>query len=117
MATLTVYGLKTCDTCRKARKELDAAKIVYAFHDVRDDGVSKAELARWSKQVGWEALLNKSSTTWRALPEAERAGLTEAKALSLMTTHPALIKRPVIVRGQTEVHVGWSPAARKEILG
>lgn len=103
-----VYGLKTCDTCRKVRKELDAAKISYAFHDVRDEGVTKAQVSRWSKAAGWETLLNKSSTTWRGLPDAEKAGLTEAKAVALMAAHPALMKRPIIERGDTDVFVGWS---------
>lgn len=103
-----VYGLKSCDTCRKARKTLDAAQVAYAFHDVREDGVTKAQIARWAKAAGWETLLNRSSTTWRALPDADKAGVTEARAVALMAANPTLMKRPIIERGGTEVFVGWS---------
>ncbi len=105
---MNVYGLKNCDTCRKVRKELDAAKVAYAFHDVREDGVTKAQISRWAKKAGWETLLNKSSTTWRGLADADKTGLTEAKAVSLMAAHPALMKRPIIERGDTDVFVGWT---------
>lgn len=110
------YGLKTCDTCKRARKELDAADVPYTFHDVRDDGVTKAQVTKWAKAAGWETMLNKASTTWRELPENQKAGLTEAKAVALMTAHPALIKRPLIVRGDTEVHVGWTAAVKEKLL-
>lgn len=105
---IDLYGLKTCDTCKKVRKELDAARVAYEFHDVRDDGVTKAQVARWAKKAGWETLLNKSSATWRGLPDADKTGVTEAKAIALMTANPTLIKRPIIERGDTDVYVGWS---------
>ncbi len=105
---MILYGLKNCDTCRKVRKELDAAKVAYEFHDVREDGVTKAQISRWAKKAGWETLLNKSSTTWRGLADADKTGLTEAKAVSLMAAHPALMKRPIIERGDTDVFVGWT---------
>ena len=105
---MNVYGLKNCDTCRKVRKELDAAKVAYAFHDVRDEGVTKAQISRWAKKAGWATLLNKSSTTWRGIADADKTGLTEAKAVSLMAAHPALMKRPIIERGDTDVYVGWT---------
>ena len=105
---MNIYGLKNCDTCRKVRKELDAAKVAYAFHDVRDEGVTKAQISRWAKKAGWETLLNKSSTTWRGIADADKTGLTEAKAVSLMAAHPALMKRPIIERGDTDVFVGWT---------
>jgi Spx/MgsR family transcriptional regulator len=114
--SLDLYGLKNCDTCKRVRKELDAADIPYTFHDVREDGVTKAQVAKWAKTAGWETMLNKASTTWRALPEADKADLTEAKAVALMTAHPALIKRPLIVRGDTEVHVGWTAAVKETLL-
>lgn len=115
--SLDVYGLKNCDTCRKVRKELDAAKVAYAFRDVRDDGVTKAQVARWAKKAGWETLLNKSSTTWRGLSDADKTGVTEAKAIALMAANPTLIKRPVIERGDTEVFVGWSRETQSALLG
>jgi len=113
---LDVYGLKNCDACRKVRKELDAAKAPYEFHDLRDEGVSKAQVSRWAKTAGWETLLNKSSTTWRGLGEADRTGLTEAKAVALMAANPTLMKRPIIERGDADVFVGWSPAVKREAL-
>jgi Spx/MgsR family transcriptional regulator len=113
---LDVYGLKTCDTCKRARKELDAAGARYAFHDLREDGVTKAQIARWAKGAGWETMLNKASTTWRALPEDQKTGLTQAKAIALMEANPALIKRPLISRGATEVYVGWTDAVKKRVM-
>jgi len=114
---LDLYGLKNCDTCRKVRKELDAAKVAYAFHDLRDDGVTKAQVTRWAKKAGWEKMLNKSSTTWRGLPDADKIGVTEAKAIALMAANPALIKRPLITRGDTEVHVGWTKDVAAAVKG
>ena len=103
-----VYGLKNCDTCKRVRKELDAAKVAYEFHDLRDEGVTKAQISRWAKKAGWEKMLNRSSTTWRGLSDADKTGLTEARAIALMAANPALIKRPLITRGDTEVFVGWT---------
>ncbi len=113
---MILYGLKTCDTCKRARKELDAAGVAYAFHDVREDGATKAQIATWAKAAGWEAMLNKASTTWRALPEDQKTGLTEAKAVALMAANPALIKRPLISRGPTEVYVGWTDAVKARVM-
>ena len=115
--SFNLYGLKTCDTCRKVRKELDAAKVAYEFHDVRDDGVTRAQVTRWAKMAGWETLLNKSSATWRGISEADRTGLTEARAIALMTANPALMKRPIIERGDTEVFVGWSKETAAAVKG
>lgn len=114
---MKVYGLKTCDTCRRARRALDAANVDYAFHDIRDHEVTIAQVARWAKAAGWETLLNKSSTTWRSLPEAEKAGVTEARALAMMAANPMLMKRPIIERGDTEVFVGWTSSAQAALLG
>lgn len=113
---MNLYGLKNCDTCKRVRKELDAAHVPYTFHDVREEGVTKAQVAGWAKSAGWEAMLNRASTTWRALPDAEKSGLTEGKAVALMAAHPTLIKRPLIVRGDTEVHVGWTAAVTEKLL-
>ena len=102
------YGLKTCDTCRTARKVLDKAGVDYAFHDVRDEGVTKSQVANWASRAGWETLLNKSSATWRGLGAADKQNLTPAKAVALMAAHPTLMKRPIIERGGADVFVGWS---------
>jgi Spx/MgsR family transcriptional regulator len=110
-----VFGLKNCDTCRKARKELEAADIPYAFHDVREDGVTKTQIAKWAKAAGWAAMLNKSSTTWRALDDADKTDLNEGKAVSLMAAHPALIKRPLIALDNGTVLVGWTAEAKAAI--
>ena len=92
---LTVYGIKNCDTVKKALKWLDGEGVAYRFHDLRADGVQAADVKRWCDALGWESLLNRRSTTWRELPETDKEGLDEAKALGLMVQHPTLIKRPV----------------------
>ncbi|MYE01900.1 MAG: arsenate reductase [Alphaproteobacteria bacterium] len=94
---LTVYGLKSCDACRKARKALGESE--HRFHDLREDGLDGAMLDRWIDALGWEALLNRRSTTWRSLDEADRAGLDAGRARGLMLAHPTLVKRPVIDDG------------------
>lgn len=106
---LKVYGLKNCDTCRKARKWLDGEKASYTFVDVRADGIDKSDVTRWSKAAGWETLLNKSSTTWRGLKDNQKEGLTESGAIKLLAENPTLIKRPVFENGKTIV-VGLKPA-------
>lgn len=113
---MKIYGLKNCYTCRKAQKTLDAASIKYTFKDVREDGVSKAQVARWVKAVGWEKLLNKSSTTWRQLPADEKEDVDQSQAICLMTDHPTLIKRPVIQDGKS-VTVGWKKDTQDAVLG
>ncbi len=114
---MNLYGLKNCDTCRKAKKAFDTAGVEYVFKDVRADGVTKAQVTRWAKQVGWEKLLNKSSTTWRGLADAEKDSVNEKRAVALMTEHPTLIKRPVIENGPTQVFAGWSKDVQDAVLG
>ena len=103
---LTVWGLKTCDTCKKALKWLEAEGIAYESKDVRADGVPVDELARWIDAAGWETLVKKSSTTWRGLDDASKDGIDAAKAKALLAEHPTLIKRPVFLKGG-EVIVGF----------
>ena len=101
------YGLKTCDTCRKAQKELRAAGVEFEVIDVRADGVSADKLQEWTGKVDWKKLLNTRSTTWRNLDASEKDGVDEAKSITLMAANPTLIKRPVIeVDG--DVFVGWT---------
>jgi arsenate reductase len=92
----TIYGIKNCDTMRKARAGLDGHDIDYAFHDYKAVGIDKQQLEEWAQQVGWEILLNRAGTTFRKLPEADREKLTEAKAIALMQDQPSMIKRPVL---------------------
>lgn len=92
---ITVYGLNNCDTCRKARKWLDAEGLEHTFKDVRADGLSADTITGWIAAVGWEVLLNRRGTTWRKLPDGDKHAVDADKALSLMSEHPALIKRPV----------------------
>lgn len=102
---IVIYGLKNCDSCRKAVKLLQAGSCPHRFHDLRADGLPAERLAAWLQRLGWEALLNRRSTTWRELPAAEKADLDAARAAALLTRHPTLIKRPVIEAGQ-ELIVG-----------
>jgi len=111
---LTVYHLKTCDTCRKAIKTLGAAGHELTLIDVRADGVPEAVLTRISGAVGWEKLLNTRSTTWRGLSEDDKTNINEAKAIALMLEHPTLIKRPVIDRGAL-ITVGWTKDVQEEL--
>jgi Spx/MgsR family transcriptional regulator len=112
---VTVYGIKNCDTMKKARAWLDAHRVAYAFHDYKKEGVSGAKLQTWVKAVGWEALLNRAGTTFRALPETDKTALTEKKAVALMAAQPSMIKRPVIEAG-SRVLVGFKPEIYQEAL-
>ena len=93
---VTLYGIKNCDTVRKARRWLADHAIDYRFHDLRADGLSRSQLSAWATDLGWEALLNRRGTTWRQLPATQRDALDCAKTVDLMLNHPALIKRPVL---------------------
>ncbi|MGJ3259420.1 MAG: arsenate reductase [Rhodospirillales bacterium] len=106
---LKIYGLKNCDTCRKAMKWLESEGIAYEFKDVRKDGVSAAEIGAWAKDVGIDSLLNRRGTTWRGLSDADKAKGEGDGAVGLMAEHPALIKRPVFLKGG-EVRVGFKDA-------
>lgn len=113
MSGITLYGLKTCDTCRKALTALAGREVT--FVDVRTQGIPRDLLAAWVARLGPAALVNRQSTTWRGFDEATRARAeTPDGALALLADHPALMKRPVIVAGDA-VHVGWAPATRAAI--
>lgn len=113
--SVTLFGLATCDTTRAARKWLDQRKVAYSFHDVRADGVTKAQVEAWAKALGWEKLLNKASTTWRELPEADKADVDARKAVALMLKHPTLIKRPVLDAGG-ELMLGFKPEVYAKVF-
>ena len=93
---LTVYGIKSCDTCRRARKYFAEHDIEFRFHDVRDDGLDIQMLERWSDRIDWQKLLNRQSLTWRKIPEVDRADMGKEKAFALMLDQPTLLKRPVL---------------------
>jgi len=113
---ITIYGIKNCDTMKKARDWLDARDIEYAFHDYRVAGIDKASLERWANAVGWEVLLNRAGTTFRKLPDKDRDGLTEKKAIALMLAQPSMIKRPVLDIGG-KLLVGFKPEVYAKALG
>ena len=115
MAT-TIHGIKNCDTMKKARAWLDGHGVAYAFHDYKSDGVTRAKLEAWTKAVGWEVLLNRAGTTFRALPDKDKEGLTAAKAIALMIAQPSMIKRPVLEHGGRVV-VGFKPEIYEGLLG
>jgi arsenate reductase len=105
---ITIYGIKNCDTMKKARGWLDAHGVTYAFHDYKTDAIEKSRLAAWCGQVGWETLLNRNGTTFRKLPEADKANLNERKAIALMLAQPSMIRRPVVEYGG-RLLVGFKP--------
>jgi len=108
--SITIYGIKACDTMKKARTWLDDHGVTYAFHDYKAVGIDRASLERWAGQVGWEVLLNRSGTTFRKLADADKADLNQDKAIALMLAQPSMIKRPVLdVGGQ--LLVGFKPDA------
>ena len=113
----TIYGIKNCDTMKKARAWLDAKGLAYDFNDYKTAGIDKDRLKGWSDKLGWEALLNRAGTTFKKLPDADKEGLTEKKALALMLAQPSMIKRPVLDLGG-KLLVGFKPEVyAKEVAG
>ncbi len=106
--TVTLYGIKNCDTMKKARVWLEAHGVAYAFHDYKSAGIDRAHLEAWVKAVGWETVLNRAGTTFRKLPDVDREDVTQKKAVALMLAQPSMIKRPVLERGG-EIVVGFKP--------
>jgi arsenate reductase (glutaredoxin) len=106
--TVTLYGIKNCDTMKKARAWLDARGVAYAFHDYKVEGVERGRLEEWVRAVGWETLLNRAGTTFRKLSDADKTELGERKAVELMLANPSMIKRPVLETGGGLV-VGFKP--------
>jgi arsenate reductase len=114
--SITIYGIKNCDTMKKARAWLDGHGVAYDFHDYKAAGIARDRLARWSEEVGWETLLNRAGTTFRKLPDADKDGLTGKKALALMLEQPSMIKRPVLELGGRIV-VGFRPEVYAREVG
>jgi arsenate reductase len=112
--TLTIYGIRNCDTMKTARAWLDARGVDYVFHDYKKAGIDRARLERWVAAVGWEQLVNRAGTTFRKLPDAAKAGLDESRAIALMLAQPSLIKRPVLEWGpgnDPRLLIGFKPDA------
>lgn len=114
--TVTLYGIPNCDTVKKARTWLDAQGIGYAFHDYKKAGADAAKLAAWCDAAGWDKVLNRAGTTFRKLPEADKADLNQTKAIALMVANPSCIKRP-IAEHPGGLLVGFKEAAWAEVLG
>jgi len=112
----TIYGIKNCDTMKKAFAWLDKAGVAYDFHDYKKSGVSKGDLETWCKAAGWETVLNRAGTTFRKLPDADKEGLTERKAIALMMAQPSMIKRPVLDDGK-HLLIGFKPDEYEKELG
>jgi arsenate reductase len=110
--TITIYGIKNCDTMKKAFAWLDKAGVDYAFHDYKKDGIDRKSLEAWSREVGWETLLNRAGTTFRKLSDRDKDGLNATKAIKLMLEQPSMIKRPVLDLGKKRL-VGFNPDAYK----
>jgi arsenate reductase len=114
--TITIYGIKNCDTMKKARTWLDTQGIAYSFHDYKISGVTRDRLQSWVKELGWEVLLNRAGTTFRNLPDADKQGLDTTKAITLMMAQPSMIKRPVLDLGKSLL-VGFKPELYAKALG
>ena len=104
---LTVYGIQSCDTCKKARKYLTEQDIEFRFHDVRDDGIDSEMLERWGARIDWQKLLNRRSLTWRKIPEVDRDSIDKERAFALILERPTLLKRPVL-EAEKFLAVGFS---------
>jgi arsenate reductase len=112
---VTIYGIKNCDTMKKARAWLDANGVACLLHDYKIAGIERERLLGWVRKTGWETLLNRAGTTFRKLPEAEKIGLDEDKAIGLMLAQPAMIKRPVLDLGGRLI-VGFKPEIYEKAL-
>ena len=112
---LTIYGINSCDTCRKARKYLSENNIEHHFHDLREDGLDIQMLERWSTHIGWERLLNRKSLTWRKIPEVDRNDMTQSKAMAAMIDQPTLVKRPIL-EAEHFIAVGFSEKRFSDFL-
>jgi Spx/MgsR family transcriptional regulator len=114
--TVTIYGIKACDTMKKAFTWLDSHGVAYDFHDYKKSGISKTELGRWCGAAGWQTVLNRAGTTFRKLPDADKQGLTQDKAIDLMAGQPSMIKRPVLeIDGKLEI--GFKPERYAALFG
>jgi len=114
--TVTIYGIKNCDTMKKAFTWLDAHGVAYDFHDYKKAGVTKTELARWCSAAGWQTVLNRAGMTFRKLADADKQGLTQDKAIALMIAQPSMIKRPVL-DADSKLEIGFKPERYAALFG
>jgi arsenate reductase len=114
---ITIYGIKNCDTMKKARAWLDSRGVEYVFHDYKTAGIDRKRLEGWAKKAGWETLLNRAGTTFRKLPDADKEGIDASKAIALMLDQPSLIKRPVLDLGGGKLLVGFKPEIYADAIG
>jgi arsenate reductase len=114
---ITIYGIKNCDTMKKARAWLEKNGVDYAFHDYKAEGIAPAQLEAWVKKLGWETLLNRAGTTFRKLPDKDKNGLDARKATALMLAQPSMIKRPVLDLGRGKLLVGFAPETYRAAIG
>ena len=113
---VTIYGIKNCDTMKKARAWLDKHGVDYAFHDYKSAGIEKDKLERWAKKAGWETVINRAGLTFKKLPDKDKQGLTETKAIKLMLAQPSMIKRPVLELGGGKLLVGFKPEEYEKVV-
>jgi arsenate reductase len=113
----TIYGIKNCDTMKKARAWLEKHRVAYEFHDYKTAGIERSQLEEWVKKLGWEALLNRAGTTFRKLPDKDKNGLDAKKAIALMLAQPSMIKRPVLDLGRGKLLVGFAPESYGAAVG
>ena len=113
---VTIFGIKNCDTMKRARAWLDGHKVDYDFHDYKSEGINRPTLEGWVNKLGWDVLLNRGGTTFRKLPDADKEGLTEKKAIALMLAQPSMIKRPVL-EAKGKLTVGFRPEEYKKLFG
>jgi arsenate reductase (glutaredoxin) len=114
--SVTIYGIKNCDTMKKARAWLEQRGVDYSFHDYKASGIERERLEGWCKKVGWETLLNRNGTTFRQLGDKDKTGIDAKKALALMLAQPSMIKRPVLDLGGGKLIVGFTPELYRDAL-
>jgi len=114
---VTIYGIKNCDTMKKARRWLDERDVVYDFHDYKAKGIDRAKLETWARKAGWETLINRAGLTFKKLPDKDKQSVTEKKAIALMIKQPSMIKRPVLELSGGKLLVGFKPEQYDAALG
>jgi arsenate reductase len=112
---ITIYGIKNCDTMKKAMRWLDEHGVDYRFHDYRKEGLDAKLLKAWEKEIGWETLLNRRGMLWRKLPESSRDNIDRQSALQIMEENPGIIKRPLLDLGDRRV-VGFKPETYEQLF-